>query len=235
MLAHILNDMRYGFRQMREHAGFTSSPCSRWRSASAPPARSSASSTASMLQPLPYPRSRSRLVRCSRCCRSYGRFAVAPGELPGLARAEHGVRANCGVHRAGRNARWAPNGPSGVVTSVSWDLFERAGCPPALGRTFRARGGPAEAEQRRRPQPWACGSVVSAAIPRSSGASHRVERRAGDGGRRHAGGLLLPEPGHRVLASARDRPATGPRGGHFIGDDRASRGRRVARAGERPR
>lgn len=138
MLAHILNDMRYAFRQMARARGFTLVAV--LTLAFGIGASSSVFSivNAAMLQPLPYPR-QERLVSVYELLPRLGGFAVAPGNFLDW-RAQNTVFEGIAAYTSGDETLIGTESAERVPgTSVSWDIFDVLGVAPALGRTFRAQ------------------------------------------------------------------------------------------------
>jgi putative ABC transport system permease protein len=136
MLAHILNDMRYAFRQMAKAPGFTLVAV--LTLAFGIGASSSVFSivNAAMLRPLPFPE-HERLVMVYEVLPRFGLFAVAPANFldwraqntsfEGIAAYRTGYETLVGADAAERISRAA----------VSRDFFDVLGVQPVLGRTFR--------------------------------------------------------------------------------------------------
>ena len=128
-------------------------PSSPWRSASAPPARCSASSTACCCARCRIPEPDS-LVRVNEIVPQYGRFSVAPATFFDWRMQntsfERIVAAQSGVGHASP----AANGAERINNAlVSWDFFEMARVHPVMGRAFTAEEDVPGQEQRGRPQP----------------------------------------------------------------------------------
>jgi putative ABC transport system permease protein len=136
MFAHILNDMRYGFRQMAKAPGFTIVAV--LTLAFGIGASSSVFSivSAAMLRPLPYPE-QDRLVMVYELLPRLGRFAVAPGNFLDW-RAQNTVFEGIAAYAPGEETLVGPDSAERVPrTTLSWNIFDVLGVAPALGRTFR--------------------------------------------------------------------------------------------------
>jgi putative ABC transport system permease protein len=137
MLAHILNDMRYAWRQMAKAPGFTLVAVVTLAFGIGASSAVFSIVNAAMLRPLPFPE-HERLVMVSEVLARFGRFAVAPANFldwraqntsfEGIAAYGTGYETLVGADSAERISR----------ATVSWDFFDVLGVAPALGRTFRA-------------------------------------------------------------------------------------------------
>lgn len=137
MLAHILNDIRYAFRQMAKASGFTLVAVLTLGFGIGASSSVFSIVNAAMLQPLPYPQ-QDRLVTVFELLPRLGRFAVAPGNFLDW-RAQNRVFKGIAAYASGYETLVGGDSAERVSrTSVSWDIFDVLGVAPALGRTFRA-------------------------------------------------------------------------------------------------
>jgi len=137
MLVHMLNDARYGLRQLARTPGFTAV-------ALLTLALGIGASTAIfsvvngvLLRPLPYPEP-DALVRVHEIVPQYGQFSVAPANLLDW-RQQNTVFEHIAGFNGDRATYIGDSGPVMLTgASVSWDMFDLLRVSPALGRSFRA-------------------------------------------------------------------------------------------------
>jgi putative ABC transport system permease protein len=137
MLAHVLTDIRYAFRQMAKAPGFTIVAVLTLAFGIGASSSVFTIVNAAMLQPLPYP-GQDRLAMVFEIVPRFGRFAVAPANFldwraqstsfEGIAAFGTGYETLVGADGAERLSR----------AVVSWNFFDVLGLSPALGRGFRA-------------------------------------------------------------------------------------------------
>ena len=218
MLADVLRDARYGVRQLMQDARLRGRrhPHAR-RSASAPPARSSAWSTACCCGRCRIPEP-DRSCASTRSCRSTAASrSRRPLSSTGAQQNTSFERIVASQTRHGDARRQRRRRADQQTRSVSWDFFELLRVAPALGRAFTAGRRRSRQEQRRHPQPRHVAAAVRRRPRHRSAARSTLNGAPVDDHRRDAGRVRVPRADAEFWRADRAQPAKATRGGHFLG------------------